>query len=585
LRLTARDRLILFFNYLMPLVFFVGFGESFGARTSGGAFAQMLSMVLMFSILGAGFFGGGIRATADREAGILRRFKVAPITPGPILASSIITGWVLFMPSVLLFLALGQLRYGVALPERWLSLLVMISVGAIAFRAIGLIIAAVVNSMAESQILIQLLYLPMLMLSGATVPLHIMPDWLQTIAHFLPGTHLYMGIQNILVRNQNLAQNWQELGALLLAATLALIVASKLFRWEKEEKLKPSAKLWVAAALAPFLIAGAWQSWQGDNLRKTKILTREMQRAQTLLIRDARIFVGDGAVIEHGAVLVKNGRIEQVYKDTWPKPEDLRAEPVEAAGRTVMPALLDAGVNLAADPTMNVAEQPEKRKLQLERVLESYIYCGIAAVRDAPEPTGLVAVMSARVESGELTGPRIVLGEPSDNAISLTAAEVASGRGPFAADTLTQQLLRPRERAALASLTARQTARPELFAQAVSTFQMRRAAGLAMLPESHAGTALVPHGPALHHELQLWVRAGVSPRDALAAATSAAARALGLGDRMGYIRAGREATLILVDGNPLEDIAITSRISLVLNRGEHINRSEILEKSAKEDTK
>jgi imidazolonepropionase-like amidohydrolase len=310
-----------------------------------------------------------------------------------------------------------------------------------------------------------------------------------------------------------------------------------------------------------------------------------MQRAQTLLIRDARIFVGDGAVIEHGAVLVKNGRIEQVYKDTWPKPEDLRAEPVEAAGRTVMPALLDAGVNLAADPTMNVAEQPEKRKLQLERVLESYIYCGIAAVRDAPEPTGLVAVMSARVESGELTGPRIVLGEPSDNAISLTAAEVASGRGPFAADTLTQQLLRPRERAALASLTARQTARPELFAQAVSTFQMRRAAGLAMLPESHAGTALVPHGPALHHELQLWVRAGVSPRDALAAATSAAARALGLGDRMGYIRAGREATLILVDGNPLEDIAITSRISLVLNRGEHINRSEILEKSAKEDTK
>ena len=43
----------------------------------------------------------------------------------------------------------------------------------------GMIVASVVNSMQESQIIVQLLYMPMLMLSGATIPLTLLPDWLQ----------------------------------------------------------------------------------------------------------------------------------------------------------------------------------------------------------------------------------------------------------------------------------------------------------------------------------------------------------------------------------------------------------------------
>ncbi|MBI5086159.1 MAG: ABC transporter permease, partial [Acidobacteria bacterium] len=107
LRLTARDRLVVFFNFLFPLVFFFAFGEGFGARTSSGALAQVVAMVLMIGILGSGFFGAGMRATTDRETGILRRFKVAPITPAPILAAGVITGWVLFMPTVVFFLAIA----------------------------------------------------------------------------------------------------------------------------------------------------------------------------------------------------------------------------------------------------------------------------------------------------------------------------------------------------------------------------------------------------------------------------------------------------------------------------------------------
>lgn len=47
------------------------------------------------------------------------------------------------------------------------------------------------------------------------------------------------------------------------------------------------------------------------------------------------------------------------------------------------------------------------------------------------------------------------------------------------------------------------------------------------------------------------------------------------GDRIGLIRNGYEANLLLVDGNPLEDISVTERISMVISKGERIDRSEL----------
>ena len=84
--------------------------------------------------------------------------------------------------------------------------------------------------------------------------LTIMPDWLQTVAQFLPSNYLNLGMQGILLRRESLAQNWQAVAALLATAILCFFVSLKLFRWEKEDRLKPSAKLWVLAALLPFCL-------------------------------------------------------------------------------------------------------------------------------------------------------------------------------------------------------------------------------------------------------------------------------------------------------------------------------------------
>jgi imidazolonepropionase-like amidohydrolase len=84
------------------------------------------------------------------------------------------------------------------------------------------------------------------------------------------------------------------------------------------------------------------------------------------------------------------------------------------------------------------------------------------------------------------------------------------------------------------------------------------------------GTA---HGVSLHGELQLLVRAGLSPSAALRAATAATADAFGLDDR-GRIAEGRQADLLLIDGDPTSEISDTLSINSVWRRGEWLDRRQ-----------
>jgi len=256
LKLAFRNRSVIFFNYLFPLMFFFIFAQMMGAVVP---ISYVVGMVLVLGILGNGLFGAGMRAVNEREANILRRYKVAPITATPLLVSSMVTGWVAFMPSAILILSIAHFRYKMTFPAHMLSLLGLISLGVITFRSMGLIIAAVVNSMQEGNILIQLLYMPMLFLSGATFPVERLPRWGQIVSHFLPASHLVTGFRGIFQEDQSLFENWPSVLALTTTLTICTFVATQLFRWEKEEKIRTSAKLWVLGALAPFVILGCYQ--------------------------------------------------------------------------------------------------------------------------------------------------------------------------------------------------------------------------------------------------------------------------------------------------------------------------------------
>jgi ABC-type multidrug transport system permease subunit len=561
-RLAFRQRVVIFFNYLMPLTFFFLFAQAFHAG-QGGAILQVVTMVTVIGILGNGLFGAGIRAAQDRENNILRRYKVAPISPLPLLVASTVTGLVIYMPYVVLMLALAKWHYGMVMPEHVGAMLIFIMLGVLAIRSLGLIVASVANSMQESGILVQIIYMAMLFLSGTTFPVSMFPNWLLTATQFLPATWLVTGLQGIMLKNETLAANWQAVCALILTTIVGFFLCMKLFRWEKEEKVRPAAKLWVLAALLPFVVLGSWQVYAKDNVAKTKMLVRTLDRSGTALIRNARIFVGNGQVIENGAVLVKAGKIAEVFNNS-PDPRTLNAEAIEAAGKTILPGLIDTSVDL---PT--------------ERDLAAHLYSGVTAVNTMDRSTAAAKTRDL-IESGEKQGAELFLMNPGEHSISLSSAEgadqFAAGKTGLLNDSLVQQVGPPEFLAATFKAISghpaeRQSSTRLNTAQAALMTSFR--AGATLVVATGAGENLVFHGPSVQHELELWVASGFPPRDALRAATLNAAKALHADQRLGSIEKGKDATMLVVDGNPLEDIRATEAVSFVMFKGEPINRAAL----------
>ena len=101
--------------------------------------------------------------------------------------------------------------------------------------------------------------------------------------------------------------------------------------------------------------------------------------------------------------------------------------------------------------------------------------------------------------------------------------------------------------------------------------RLLREAGVAIL----AGTDQAPDGASLHRELELLVEAGLSPAEAIVAATSRPAAFLGLIDEVGTVEPGKRADLVLLDGDPLADIANTRRIAAVVVGGSLLDRSDL----------
>lgn len=100
--------------------------------------------------------------------------------------------------------------------------------------------------------------------------------------------------------------------------------------------------------------------------------------------------------------------------------------------------------------------------------------------------------------------------------------------------------------------------------------------GMTLLAGSDIGAPLLVPGFSLHDELALMVsKAGMTPLQALQAATISAARVAGLADSLGTVETGKLADLVLLDANPLTDISNTRRIYAVVANGRVLDRAAL----------
>jgi ABC-type multidrug transport system permease subunit len=277
IRLTLRNKMFLFFSVIMPFGFFFLYAGII-AKGDPRIVRFLLGPVIAMAVMGS-FWGLSAALVTFREQGILRRFHVSPVTAADMLASSIVANYVLTIPTVVSELLLARFIFHVRDFGNLLSFAILVTIGVISFASMGLVVASVTNTMQETQVLNQLIWLPLIFLSGATIPLSSLPKVAQNFGIFLPATYLVWGLQASIFSSLAIWKLWIEVSALLAWAILTFFVASQLFRWEPESKIPRNAKLWAAATALPFLFLGVWEHSSGSLLMDARAAYRSIENS------------------------------------------------------------------------------------------------------------------------------------------------------------------------------------------------------------------------------------------------------------------------------------------------------------------
>jgi hypothetical protein len=266
MRLAMRNRTFLFFSLFMPLGFLFFFILVF-ARTDAGWTAYILGAVLTMTVMGS-FWGLSVQLVTFREQGILRRFRLAPIGAGPMLASSIVSNYLMTMPTIAIEIVICRFAFHMNSWGNLWAIFLLVTFGSVAFSSFGLIVASVTNTMQETQIINQVIWTAFLFLSGATIPLARFPGWIQRVSLFLPATYLATGLEAAATNLASANEIITDIIALSIGVLVAFEISRRLFRWEPEAKVSPRAKLWVVAAMVPFLVFGIYENVVGTRLER-----------------------------------------------------------------------------------------------------------------------------------------------------------------------------------------------------------------------------------------------------------------------------------------------------------------------------
>ena len=236
LKLSFRGMDMIIFAVCMPVVVVILLGIIYGGKPAfDGAdytfLEQSFGAVSTIAVCAGGVMGLPLVISDYRQKKILKRFKITPSSPVLLLSVqvaiymiySLIALVLIYLVSVLLF---GMKLRGAFLPFMGAFFLVMISM-----FSIGMLVGGVSPNTKIASVLASLLYFPMLIFSGATLPYEVMPAVLQKLADLLPLTQ---GIKLLKAASLGLpAEN--VMASLAVMAVITVVsggISIRFFKWE-----------------------------------------------------------------------------------------------------------------------------------------------------------------------------------------------------------------------------------------------------------------------------------------------------------------------------------------------------------------
>jgi hypothetical protein len=260
LRLHFRNRMALLYGYLFPLIFLGAFWVLY--RYEKVPLLLHFGELLTVGVLGGACFGLPTTLVSERERGVWRRLRLAPVGTWALIVSTLLARYLLVLTAALLQFGVA-LAVGMTKPEHPAELALVFTLVAFAFIGLGLVIAMLADTVPAVQALGQCLFLPMLIVGGVAVPLAGLPVWAQHLSAFFPGRYAVEALQAC-VSGGDLKAIRFDLCALGLIGAAGCLAGAKLFRWESGQRFSTvRGKLWLVPALAAWIAVGIGAETRG----------------------------------------------------------------------------------------------------------------------------------------------------------------------------------------------------------------------------------------------------------------------------------------------------------------------------------
>lgn len=236
LKLSLRGMDMLIFAICMPIIVLVILGVIYGDQPAyaGASYTfleQSFGAIVSIAISAGGVMGLPLIISDYRGKKILKRLKVTPARPVIILLVQITIYGLYALTSLVLLFLIAKVFYGFRMQGDFFQFLLGWLLVMVSMFSIGVMVGGIAKNIKVAGILASLLYFPMLIFSGATLPYEVMPSPMQKVADLLPltqgikllkATSLGLPVENVL----------PSIIVMLVIAGVCSFVSIRFFKWE-----------------------------------------------------------------------------------------------------------------------------------------------------------------------------------------------------------------------------------------------------------------------------------------------------------------------------------------------------------------
>ena len=205
--------------------------ESPGGHHDGPYAAFLLPGLIGLNLLMMGVFAVAMVDVDLRVKGIYKRLATTPLNRSVYLSAQMLVRLVTVVFSAAVLIVVGALVFGIHNQGSYADLLVLIFLGTACFASLGYLLASFATTLEAGNGLANLVFMPLMMLSGVYFSLDAAPAWLQKAADLLPLTPLLKALRSVFNDGAGLASQGPSIMIIAVWTVLLFIGATRRFRW------------------------------------------------------------------------------------------------------------------------------------------------------------------------------------------------------------------------------------------------------------------------------------------------------------------------------------------------------------------